>query len=137
MAAVRSCDGLPTIGLQKPTQPNDPIQKGPIPREILKRINRPIAGKLFFSEGLRSLDSTKGLIDEIPAVTQKNPGESQNHIREEMTGPHLEKEASFFTIKDIFNPFQIAMEKLPADFDGKIEIGNHYDFRDLASVSIE
>ncbi len=54
-----------------------------------------------------------------------------------IVGPHHEKEASFFTIKDIFCPVQIALEKLPPAFDGKIEVTNRYDFRDLSSVRFE
>lgn len=58
----------------------------------------------------------------------------QTNAPDGIVGPHHEKEASFFTIKDIFCPVQIPMCKLPADFDGKIEVQNHYDFRDLSSV---
>ncbi len=52
-----------------------------------------------------------------------------------IVGPHHEKEASFFTIKDIFCPVQIPMRGLPIDFDGKLEIKNHYDFRNLSEVT--
>ncbi len=54
-----------------------------------------------------------------------------------IVGPHHEKEASFFTIKDIFSPVQIALEKLPTAFDGKIEVKNRYDFLDLSTVRFE
>ncbi|MES2474520.1 MAG: glycoside hydrolase family 2 TIM barrel-domain containing protein [Verrucomicrobiota bacterium] len=54
-----------------------------------------------------------------------------------IVGPHHEKEASFFTIQDLFNPVQISLAKLPADFAGRIPVSNRYDFRDLASVRFE
>ena len=50
-----------------------------------------------------------------------------------IVGPYHEKEASFLTIKDIFSPVQVAMKKLPADFDGRIAISNTYQFRDLST----
>lgn len=51
-----------------------------------------------------------------------------------IVGPHHEKEASFLTAKDVFCPVQIAMTKLPADFDGRLQVSNRYDFRDLSGV---
>ncbi len=79
------------------------------------------------------------LADEGIARTDRN-GEIDTwgiNAPDGIVGPHHEKEASFFTIKDIFNPVQIGMEKLPGGFNGKIEVSNHYDFRDLSSVSFE
>jgi hypothetical protein len=54
-----------------------------------------------------------------------------------IVGPHHEKEASFFTIKDIFCPVQISMRKLPSKFNGSIAVKNHYDFRNLSGVGFE
>jgi hypothetical protein len=54
-----------------------------------------------------------------------------------IVGPRHEKEASYLTAKDIFNPAQIAMKRLPGDFDGKIPVRNRYDFRNLSSVRFE
>jgi hypothetical protein len=52
-----------------------------------------------------------------------------------IVGPHHEKEASFLTIKDLFNPVQIAMRQLPPDFSGQIEVANHYSTRKLDTVT--
>jgi len=54
-----------------------------------------------------------------------------------IVGPHHEKEASYWTAKDIFCPVQIPMKRLPKDFDGKILVKNRYDFRNLSGVSFE
>ncbi|MEV3972249.1 glycoside hydrolase family 2 TIM barrel-domain containing protein [Streptomyces sp. NPDC050698] len=48
-------------------------------------------------------------------------------------GPFREKEASFYTIKDIWSPVQLAEPErfasgLPDDFDGRIGLANHYAF---------
>ncbi|MFC9915452.1 glycoside hydrolase family 2 TIM barrel-domain containing protein [Streptomyces sp. NPDC059862] len=48
-------------------------------------------------------------------------------------GPFREKEASFYTIKDIWSPVQLAEPErftsgLPDDFDGRIALTNHYAF---------
>ena len=54
-----------------------------------------------------------------------------------IVGPRHEKEASYLTAKDIFCPVQIAMKRLPGDFDGKIPVRNRYDFRNLSGVEFE
>jgi hypothetical protein len=54
-----------------------------------------------------------------------------NHAPDGILGPNHQLEDSFFTIKDIFNPVQIDMRRLPQDFDGRIEVSNRYDFRSL------
>lgn len=51
-----------------------------------------------------------------------------------IVGPRHEKEASYLTIKDLFSPVQISMKRLPAGFDGKIELRNGYDLRNLSGV---
>ncbi|MFD6246698.1 hypothetical protein [Streptomyces roseolus] len=48
-------------------------------------------------------------------------------------GPFREKEASFYTIKDIWSPLQLAEPErfasgLPDGFDGRIRLTNHYTF---------
>jgi hypothetical protein len=50
-----------------------------------------------------------------------------------IVGPHHEKEASYYTVKDIFCPVRISMKRLPDGFDGTIPVGNGYDFRNLAT----
>lgn len=102
------------------------------------------AGLKDFWKSFRSKPNGVGgflwvLADEGVARTDRN-GEIDTwgiNAPDGIVGPHHEKEASFFTIKDLFNPVQIAMRKLPADFDGKINITNQYDFRDLSTVRFE
>ena len=50
-----------------------------------------------------------------------------------IVGPHHEKEASYFTAKDIFCPASISMKMLPDGFGGNIPISNKYDFRNLST----
>lgn len=54
-----------------------------------------------------------------------------------IVGPHHEKEASYWTAKDIFCPVQIPMKRLPKGFDGKILVKNRYDFRNLSGVKFK
>lgn len=46
-------------------------------------------------------------------------------------GPYREKEASYYTVKQIWSPVQLP-DALPADFDGKLPVENRYEFTDLA-----
>ena len=46
-------------------------------------------------------------------------------------GPHREKEASFFTIKQIFSPVHITLRELPENFSGIIPVGNRFHFTNL------
>ncbi len=48
-----------------------------------------------------------------------------------IVGPHHEKEASYYTIKDVWSPVQIGFDRLPAGFDGTIPLTNGYDMRNL------
>jgi len=52
-------------------------------------------------------------------------------------GPHREKEASFFALKEIFSPVKIFMQELPADFDGKIAVENRYHFTNMDQCSFQ
>ncbi len=49
-------------------------------------------------------------------------------------GPYREKEASFYTIKEIYSPVQLPRE-LPANFDGALPVENRYEFISLAKCS--
>lgn len=60
-----------------------------------------------------------------------------NQAPDGIVGPYRQKEASFYTIKEIFSPIQIALEKLPADFDGRLELENSYDFTNLRNCRFE
>lgn len=49
-------------------------------------------------------------------------------------GPHREKEGSFYTMREIYSPVKILMEKIPDDFDGSIALENRYHFTSLGQV---
>lgn len=57
-------------------------------------------------------------------------------------GPYRQKEGSFFAIKDIWSPIQLADPRylsntLPADFDGEIDIVNRYSFTNADQCRFE
>ncbi len=52
-------------------------------------------------------------------------------------GPHREKEASFFALKEIFSPVRIQMKELPKDFKGIIEVENRYHFTNMNQCSFK
>lgn len=54
-----------------------------------------------------------------------------NHAPDGIVGPHREKEASFYTIKEIWSPVYISNTSLPAKFDGRLNIENRYLYTDL------
>lgn len=47
-------------------------------------------------------------------------------------GPHHEKEGSFYTIRDLYSPVQIAPPALDERFTGSLAVQNRYDFTSLA-----
>jgi len=51
-----------------------------------------------------------------------------------LMGPYREKEASYYTIKQIWSPVQLP-SALPADFDGTLPVENHYEFTRLSQCS--
>ncbi len=48
-----------------------------------------------------------------------------------LLGPYREKEASFYTVKEIWSPVFIPLDSLSADFDGRVPLENRYDFTSL------
>lgn len=54
-----------------------------------------------------------------------------NKAPDGIVGPHREKEASFYAIKEIWSPIYIAMKRLPAAFDGSIAVENRYIYTNL------
>jgi len=63
-----------------------------------------------------------------------------NHAPDGIVGPYREKEASFFTIKDVWSPVFLELgrlDRLPPTFDGRLRVENRYDFTDLGQVSFE
>jgi hypothetical protein len=54
-----------------------------------------------------------------------------NQAPDGIVGPHREKEGSFYTIREIWSPIQIALQKLPVDFNGKLPVENRYLYTNL------
>lgn len=54
-----------------------------------------------------------------------------NYAPDGIIGPHYEKEASFYTIKEIWSPVRISRTQLSRSFEGNLEVENHYSFTDL------
>ncbi|HEX8236017.1 MAG TPA: glycoside hydrolase family 2 TIM barrel-domain containing protein [Abditibacteriaceae bacterium] len=60
-----------------------------------------------------------------------------NNYPDGIVGPYREKEGSFYTIKDIWSPLQIANREqletsFSANFNGQIPLVNHYSFTDTS-----
>lgn len=65
-----------------------------------------------------------------------------NQAPDGMVGPHREKEGSYFTVKEIWSPVQVALPldaagSLPAGWDGTVTIENLYDFTTLDRCRLE
>ena len=58
-----------------------------------------------------------------------------NHGADGILGPHREKEASYYTIKEIWSPVFISMKNLPANFDGRMQVENRYLYTDLSQCT--
>jgi hypothetical protein len=54
-----------------------------------------------------------------------------------IVGPRREKEASYFTVRDIWSPVQIPMETIPPDFDGVLPLENDYFFSTLEGAHLD
>jgi len=52
-------------------------------------------------------------------------------------GPHREKEGSYFTIKDVFSPIQIAPLRITKNFDGLLFVRNNYLYSDLDQCTLQ
>jgi len=73
------------------------------------------------------------LVDESVIRTDKNgiyDGDG-NHAPDGIIGPHREKEASFYTIKEIWSPVFVDLPKIDRDFNGKIAVENRFNFTNL------
>jgi hypothetical protein len=55
-----------------------------------------------------------------------------NHAPDGIVGPHREKEASFYTIKEIWSPVYINPQPVDQTFNGKLEVENRYAFTNLS-----
>ncbi|MEN6334224.1 MAG: glycoside hydrolase family 2 TIM barrel-domain containing protein [Phycisphaerales bacterium] len=78
------------------------------------------------------------LLDEGVVRTDKN-GQIDvdgNHAPDGIVGPYRQKEASFYTIKEIWSPIHIAAETLPPNANA-VEVENRYDFTNLADCTFD
>ncbi|SDD42087.1 Beta-galactosidase/beta-glucuronidase [Mucilaginibacter pineti] len=73
-------------------------------------------------------------LDEAVIRTDKNNiyDSDGNHAPDGIVGPHREKEASFYTIKEIWSPVYINPQPIDKTFDGKIQVENRYNFTKLS-----
>ena len=54
-----------------------------------------------------------------------------------VVGPNMEKEGSYWTLRNIWSPVQIKAPDLSAAFDGALAVTNLYDFTPLSQVRFE
>lgn len=94
--------------------------------EMMRRDPKCAGGFLWVlaDEGVKRVDM-EGFID--------NCG---NYGADGIVGPHHEKEGSYWTIKEVWCPIQILNTSIPADFDGKLDIENRYDFTNLNGTQL-
>ena len=71
----------------------------------------------FLDEGVHRVDN--GQIDV-----------AGNEAPDGIVGPYRQREASFYTIKEIWSPMVILETNLPAHFDGTLTVENHFSFTD-------
>jgi hypothetical protein len=50
-----------------------------------------------------------------------------------LVGPRHEKEGSYHTVRDLWNPVQVEAPRFTPDFDDKVTVHNRYDFTSLAA----
>lgn len=89
--------------------------------EMMRKHPRCIGGFLWVlaDEGVKRVD-LDGFID--------NQG---NFGADGIVGPHHEKEGSFYTIKELWNPVQVTTTAIDRTFDGKLSVENRYDYLNL------
>jgi Glycosyl hydrolases family 2, TIM barrel domain/Glycosyl hydrolases family 2, sugar binding domain/Glycosyl hydrolases family 2/Beta galactosidase small chain len=78
-------------------------------------------------------------LDEAVLRTDKNgilDGDG-NHAPDGIVGPHREKEASFYTIKEIWSPVYIESHTVSKEWDGKVPIENRYAFTQLKQCTFQ
>jgi hypothetical protein len=74
----------------------------------------------------------------VDEAVQRSPGlydTAGNAAPDGIVGPHREKEGSYYTIRQIWSPVQIALPELPQAFDGTLPVQNRYDATDLERVT--
>ena len=80
-----------------------------------------------------------GFLDESVIRTDKNgayDGDG-NHAPDGIVGPHREREASFYAIKEIWSPVYINPVPIDARFDGRIAVENRYSFTNLSQCAFK
>ncbi|MES2808385.1 MAG: glycoside hydrolase family 2 TIM barrel-domain containing protein [Bacteroidota bacterium] len=79
------------------------------------------------------------LVDENVIRTDKNNiyDGNGNRAPDGLVGPHREKEASFFGVKEIWSPVYIKPQPIDKTFDGKITVENRYDFTKLSQCKFK
>jgi hypothetical protein len=89
--------------------------------EMMRKHPRCVGGFLWAlaDEGVKRVDMD-GRID--------NQG---NFGADGIVGPHHEREGSFYTIKEIWNPVQVMNRAIGQDFDGVFTVENRYDFLNI------
>ncbi|ATC64459.1 glycoside hydrolase family 2 [Nibricoccus aquaticus] len=61
-----------------------------------------------------------------------------NNAPDGMVGPHRELEGSYHAVKEIWSPVQVKLPaKWPKEFDGRVEVENHFNFTNLAECRFE
>lgn len=60
-----------------------------------------------------------------------------NHAPDGIVGPYREKEASFYTIKEIWSPVYIKQPSIMPGFDGTLEVENRYLYTNLNQCLFE
>ena len=60
-----------------------------------------------------------------------------NHAPDGILGPYLEKEGSYYTIKEIWAPVFFENRYITAEFDGQFHIENRYHYTDLNQCRFE
>ncbi|MEO6316033.1 MAG: glycoside hydrolase family 2 TIM barrel-domain containing protein [Chitinophagaceae bacterium] len=60
-----------------------------------------------------------------------------NHAPDGIVGPHREKEASFYSIREIWSPVYIKQAAIMPSFDGRLLVENRYLYTNLKACSFE
>jgi hypothetical protein len=97
----------------------------------------------FWNEMLKYPHSAGGFIwaflDEGVIRTDKNGiyDTDGNHAPDGILGPHREKEASYYAIKEIWSPAYIDPQPIDKTFNGEIPVENRYAFTNLSKCTFK
>jgi hypothetical protein len=95
--------------------------------------------KMMYAAPLGAGGFLWALVDEGVVRTDKDGAidVAGNQAPDGIVGPYRQREASFYTIKQIWSPVHLDLETLPEDFDGTLRIWNRYDFTNLRDCTFE